>query len=95
MKSKKETLKQTWAETSTKNGYLSRGRVKEEVAGPYFFTKKGTWLSSVHGFAKNEKATLTHNELKAFKEFCNLIFSYDDHEINKAIEKGVFIEVTV
>jgi len=49
----------------------------------------------VHGFAKNEKTTLTRNELKALKEFCTLIFSYDENEIQKAIDKGVFIEVIV
>jgi hypothetical protein len=44
---------------------------------------------------KNEKTTLSHNELKAFKEFCTLVFSYYENEIQKAIDKGVFIEVMV
>jgi hypothetical protein len=70
------------------------GKGKRGSGRSILFYKRGNMAIFVHGFAKNEKTTLTHNELKAFKEFCSLVFSYDDCEIKKAIEKGVFIEVT-
>jgi len=71
------------------------GRGKSGSGRTILFYKKGNMAIFVHGFAKNEKTTLSHNELKAFKEFCILVFSYDENEIQKAIDKGVFIEVMV
>lgn len=71
------------------------GRGKSGSGRTILFYKKGNMAIFVHGFAKNEKTTLSHNELKAFKEFCTLVFSYDENEIQKAIDKGVFIEVMV
>jgi len=71
------------------------GRGKSGSGRTILFYKEGNMAIFVHGFAKNEKTTLTRNELKALKEFCTLIFSYDENEIQKAIDKGVFIEVIV
>jgi len=71
------------------------GRGKSGSGRTILFYKKGNMAIFVHGFAKNEKTTLSHNELKAFKEFCTLIFSYDENEIQKALDKGIFIEVIV
>ena len=49
----------------------------------------------VHGFAKNEKSTLSTKELEAFKELAKVLFAYSEADIHKAIEDGVLIEVRV
>lgn len=47
----------------------------------------------VHGFAKNEKSSLTPKELIAFKELAKVILGLSLDELNTAIKHGGFIEV--
>lgn len=46
-----------------------------------------------YGFGKNEKDNLSKNELKYWKQFAKDICGLKANEIQKAITKGVFIEL--
>ena len=47
----------------------------------------------IYGFAKNKRANIEDNELKALKKLAKKLLSYNDKEILKAIETGEIIEV--
>ncbi len=47
----------------------------------------------VHGFAKNDKDSLSPRELHAFKEFAKILLGLSQNGIATAIENGDFIEV--
>ncbi|MBF0230876.1 MAG: type II toxin-antitoxin system RelE/ParE family toxin [Desulfamplus sp.] len=47
----------------------------------------------IHGFAKNEKADLSRQELNAFKELGKVLLGLSEKDIEIAINKGDFIEV--
>jgi len=49
----------------------------------------------VHGFNKNEKASLSKKELIAFKEFSKILLAFSMNQLNIAIENGDLIEVTL
>lgn len=56
--------------------------------------KKGERIVFVHGFAKNEKSTLSKKELIAFKELSKILFSFTDEQLTIAIGNGDLVEVT-
>lgn len=55
--------------------------------------KKKDRIIFIHGFAKNEKSSLTKKELTGFKEFAQILLAFLPEEIEAAIKNGDFIEV--
>lgn len=47
----------------------------------------------VFGFAKNELANISPDDLFVFRKAAKELLNYGDHEIEKAVEEGEFIEV--
>ncbi len=47
----------------------------------------------IHGFSKNEKASLSSKELLAFKELSKVLLTLSEVQLNTAINNGDFIEV--
>lgn len=47
----------------------------------------------VYGFAKNTRANISSDELKALKNLAKELLGYSDRELTKAIKHGVLIEV--
>ncbi|MBL1276423.1 MAG: type II toxin-antitoxin system RelE/ParE family toxin [Ectothiorhodospiraceae bacterium] len=47
----------------------------------------------VYGFAKNARANISSDELKAFKKLANELLSHRDAVLDKAIKEGKFFEV--
>jgi hypothetical protein len=47
----------------------------------------------VHGFAKNEKANVTREELKSLKRLASVYLDFSEEEIAVAIADGALIEV--
>ncbi len=47
----------------------------------------------IYGFAKNARANINVEEVKALKAYGNVLLSYNDQELRKAVEAGVLIEV--
>jgi hypothetical protein len=55
--------------------------------------KAGGHSFFAHGFAKNEKANISANELKALKQLAKLYLGYSADEIGAAVKGGALIEV--
>ncbi|BBB14841.1 uncharacterized protein RVIR1_03180 [Candidatus Rickettsiella viridis] len=47
----------------------------------------------IYGFAKNERSNITLREEHALKALAKVYFSYNEKQINRAIEMGELIEV--
>lgn len=47
----------------------------------------------VYGFAKNARANISSDELKALKYLANELLDYNDYDLRKALKSGVLIEV--
>lgn len=47
----------------------------------------------IHGFAKNEKSTLSKKELDAFKELAKILLKLSTEKMTIAIKNGDFIEI--
>lgn len=47
----------------------------------------------IYGFAKNERSNITLREEHALKALTKVYFSYNEKQINRAIEMGELIEV--
>ena len=69
------------------------GRGKRGSGRTIVCYKKGDRIIFIHGFAKNEKASLSKRELLALKEFAKLLLSLTPEQLAIAIQKGDFIEV--
>ncbi|MDD2864724.1 MAG: type II toxin-antitoxin system RelE/ParE family toxin [Methylococcales bacterium] len=48
----------------------------------------------VYGFSKNEQDNISDDDLVSLKKLAKNILSYSDEELNTAIQKKLFIEVT-
>lgn len=55
--------------------------------------KKDNKAFFVHGFAKNNKANIDNEELKALKELAKLYLSYSDSKLNSLISDKTLIEI--
>lgn len=55
--------------------------------------KRATRAIFVYGFAKNERANITQDELATLKELAGEILTYDDAALAKAVAFGTLIEV--
>lgn len=58
-----------------------------------FFRAQGIAIF-VHGFAKNEKANIRPDELKALRKLAGILMAYSREEIERAIAAGILMEVT-
>lgn len=47
----------------------------------------------VYGFAKNARANISEDELKALKNLAKELLAYNDKELTRAIKHGALIEV--
>ena len=47
----------------------------------------------IYGFAKNVKANISKEELKALKRYASELLSYDENELKKAVKQGELIKV--
>lgn len=48
----------------------------------------------IYGFAKNVRANIKADELKALKLYAATLLGYSNKELDKAVKSGVLIEVT-
>ena len=55
--------------------------------------KRATRAFFVYGFAKNERANITQDELATLKELASQILAYDDKALDQAAAFGTLIEV--
>ncbi len=91
------------AESGLINANLGGGVIKQRIARPnegksgVFRTiivfRAGDHAFFVYGFPKNQRANISSTEKMAFKELAVELFAYDKTQIEKAVEKGVIIEV--
>ncbi|EGX8289196.1 type II toxin-antitoxin system RelE/ParE family toxin [Salmonella enterica subsp. enterica serovar Braenderup] len=51
--------------------------------------KRGRKLFYLYLFSKKEKDNITKKELKALKDYGELMFSYTDEQLNKMVSSGV------
>ncbi|WP_159191767.1 type II toxin-antitoxin system RelE/ParE family toxin, partial [Klebsiella pneumoniae] len=51
--------------------------------------KRGKKLFYLYIFSKKEKDNITKKELKALKEFGNLMFSFSDEKLQEMVSSGV------
>ena len=82
---------------------LGGGVIKQRVAragqgksGGYrtmIFFKAGTRAFFVHGFAKNEKDNIEHEDLIAFRKLAARMLGCNDTELTQAINKNILTEV--
>jgi hypothetical protein len=56
--------------------------------------RRDTRAFFVYGFAKNDAANVSQDQLAALKELASEMLEYDDVETRKAIESASLIEVT-
>lgn len=47
----------------------------------------------IHGYSKNDKENLSHDELIFCKQTANLIFSYNEQQLLQAIMSNIITEV--
>lgn len=71
------------------------GRGKRGGARTLVAFKQGQKAFFVYGFAKNERANISTNELKALKLLAKEILSYPAASLTKAIRAGELIEIEV
>jgi hypothetical protein len=57
--------------------------------------KKNSLVIFLHGFAKNEKSNLSSKELMVFKELTKILVELSPGEIDRAVENGDFVEVSL
>lgn len=70
------------------DGRGKRGGVRTLLA-----YKSGDKAFFVYGFAKNMRANVSTDELKALKQLAKELMSYSDKILNKAIQHGALVEV--
>ena len=80
-------------------GYLYKKRIRFQGQGKsgggrtIVCYKKGDRAILIHGFAKNEKSSLSKKELLAFKELSKILLRLSPEEMEIAIENKDLIEV--
>ena len=56
--------------------------------------KPGGMAVFVHGFAKNERENVRHDELSALKRLASELLTYDDKTLTRVVASGALVEVT-
>jgi hypothetical protein len=82
---------------------LGGGVIKQRIARPgggksggfrtIILFRLGSLAFFVHGFAKNERASIRQDELDAFKLLAGRMLTYDADALTQAVAAGLFIEV--
>jgi hypothetical protein len=82
---------------------LGSGVIKQRIARPgqgksggfrvLMVFKPATLAIFVHGFAKNERDHLRHDELSAVRRLATELLAYDDATFRRAVASGVFMGV--
>src|SRR6266851_478497 len=82
---------------------LGGGVIKQRIARPgkgksggfraVILYKRATRAVFVYGFAKNERANITQDEVATLKELASQILAYDDRALAQAVAFGTLIEV--
>ena len=70
-----------------------KGQGKSDSGRTIICFKKEDRAIFIHGFAKNEKSSLSKKELSAFKELSKILLGLSAKEIDIAIKNCDFIEV--
>src|SRR5260370_29673645 len=91
------------AERSLIDADLGGGGIKQRIARPgkgksggfrvMILYRRGTRAVFVHGFAKNERANITQDDVPTLKELTYQILAYDDKSLAQAVAFGTLIEV--
>lgn len=69
------------------------GRGKRGGARTLVAFKHGKNTFFMYGFAKNQRANIKADELKALRLLAKQLFGYSDQGLDKAVEAGVLIKV--
>jgi len=69
------------------------GRGKSSGLRTILAYKVASKVFFVYGFAKNTRANISAEELKALKYLAKELLTYSDKELNAAIKKGALVEV--
>ena len=69
------------------------GRGKSSGVRTLLAYKSGDKAFFVYGFAKNARANVSTDELKALKHLAKELMNYSDKTLTKAIQHGALIEV--
>jgi hypothetical protein len=82
---------------------LGGGVIKQRIARPgqgkssgfrvVIVFKAGALAIFVHGFAKNERDNIRHDELSALRRLASELLSYEDKELARAIASGTLMEI--
>lgn len=70
-----------------------QGKGKRTSGRTIICYKKEDRALFIHGFAKNEKSTLSPRELLAFKELSKILLGLSIQQLNTAIKSGDLIKV--
>ena len=70
-----------------------KGQGKSSSGRTIICYKKGNRAIFIHGFAKNQKSSLSKKELNVFKELSKILLSLSTKDLLKAITNGDIIEV--
>ena len=91
-------------ERGTIDADLGGGVIKQRVAregqgksGGYrtmILFRTGTRAFFIHGFAKNEKDNISHQDLLAFRKLAEQMLNCEEDELNSAIDKNILSEIT-
>lgn len=71
-----------------------KGKGKSGSGRTILCYKKGGRAIFIHGFAKNEKETLSTKELTALKEFSKILVGLSEDQLATAVKNGDFMEVS-
>ena len=69
------------------------GKGKSGAFRAVILYKRATRAVFVYGFAKNERANITQDEVATLKELASQILAYDDRALTQAVAFGTLIEV--
>ena len=79
-------------------GFLYKKRIKRDGTGKrggfrvILFYRQEDKLVFIHGFAKNDKSTIDHDEEKAFKAMTRIFLSMTETQFDLAVQRGDFEE---
>jgi hypothetical protein len=71
-------------------------RAGEGKSGGYrsiVFFRAGERTFFIYGFAKNDRDSLSPNELAGLREVAKEVLNYDDTQIHTAVSAGTFLEI--
>ena len=82
---------------------LGSGVIKQRIARPgqgksggfrvLIVFKSRTLAVFVHGFAKNERDNIRHDELSALRKLASELLAYDDNTLTRLVASGTLTEV--